>query len=194
MKTKQREELALARSEAEAEKLRWVLRLGRLLPRSRRHIYTGAHSSPRACALSLSRRGRCGDDELADDRGPRACAVVATSAAQPTPTQTADDADADADALRSPRFRTAAPGAPHLTSRGWQYQLERRGGADERQPREVRRWPWTRWVGGSGSRWLHEKTAAAVGSARRWHRTVAPREGSGTAGSMTTKRHWVADK
>uniref|UniRef100_A0A0D9YPE5 Cytokinin dehydrogenase 1 FAD/cytokinin binding domain-containing protein n=1 Tax=Oryza glumipatula TaxID=40148 RepID=A0A0D9YPE5_9ORYZ len=48
-------------------------------------------------------------------------------------------------------------------------------------------------VASIGSRWLHEKTAAAVGSAGRWHRIVAPREGSGTAGSTTTKRHWVAD-
>lgn len=72
----------------------------------------------RACAV----QGRCGDDELADDRGPRACAVVATSAAQPTPTQTADDADADADAptptptpTRSDRLAFARPRPGHHT-------------------------------------------------------------------------------
>uniref|UniRef100_A0A0E0DCM6 Uncharacterized protein n=1 Tax=Oryza meridionalis TaxID=40149 RepID=A0A0E0DCM6_9ORYZ len=47
-------------------------------------------------------------------------------------------------------------------------------------------------VGGSADHWLHEKTTAAVGSTGRWRRIVAPREGSGTAGSTMTKRHRVA--
>jgi hypothetical protein len=49
-------------------------------------------------------------------------------------------------------------------------------------------------VGGSADHWLHEKTTVAVGSTGRWRRTVAPREGSGTAGSTMTKWHRVDGK
>uniref|UniRef100_A0A0E0KGC4 Uncharacterized protein n=1 Tax=Oryza punctata TaxID=4537 RepID=A0A0E0KGC4_ORYPU len=59
------------------------------------------------------------------------------------------------------------------SSRGWQYQLERCGGADE-------------MVGSGGGRWFHEKTAVAIGSVGRWRR-------AGAAGSTTTKRHLVGD-
>lgn len=48
--------------------------------------------------------------------------------------------------------------------------------------------------GGSADHWLHEKTTVAVGSTGRWRRTVAPREGSGTAGSTMTKWHRVDGK
>ncbi|EAZ30272.1 hypothetical protein OsJ_14320 [Oryza sativa Japonica Group] len=99
------------------------------------------------------------------------------------------------------------PDSPYigLVIRGWQYQLERCGGADEQQPQEARRWPWTRWLvavltiilapreDDSGSR-LHREVAQNSGSkGRERHRWLDDDEAAPGRWQVRQERQcWLA--